>query len=132
MSKVAAIYARVATREQLNNSIEDQIIQLKLYLHKMGYTRIEVFTDNGYSGMNINRPGLNRLIGDLNRFEAIAVSNIDRISRNHSDVMVLINNYLKPSNKKLLISAGNVDSSNPNGICFYLYLTPFPNMKGQK
>lgn len=126
MKKVAAIYARVATREQLNDlSIEDQIEQLKTFLNKKGYRDIEVFADEGYSGNNFNRPEFQRLITNLEGFEAIAVWKIDRLSRNNDEVLGLINNYLKPSNKKLLVSTCDIDSSTPNGYMFLSLLVTF-------
>jgi len=126
MKKVAAIYARVATREQLSDlSIEDQIEQLKTFLNKKGYTDIEVFADEGYSGNNFNRPEFQRLITNLEGFEAIAVWKIDRLSRNNDEVLGLINNYLKPSNKKLLVSTCDIDSSTPNGYMFLSLLVTF-------
>ncbi|QJX64589.1 recombinase family protein [Niallia circulans] len=126
MKKVAAIYARVATREQLNDlSIEDQIEQLRTFINKKGYTDIEVFADEGYSGNNFNRPEFQRLIRNLERFEAIAVWKIDRLSRNNDEVLSLINNYLKPSNKKLLVSTCDIDSSTPNGYMFLSLLVTF-------
>ncbi|MEZ7794925.1 recombinase family protein, partial [Niallia circulans] len=126
VKKVAAIYARVATREQLNDlSIEDQIEQLKTFLNKKGYRDIEVFADEGYSGNNFNRPEFQRLITNLEGFEAIAVWKIDRLSRNNDEVLGLINNYLKPSNKKLLVSTCDIDSSTPNGYMFLSLLVTF-------
>ncbi|WP_156289876.1 recombinase family protein [Oceanobacillus salinisoli] len=126
MNNAAAIYARVATSEQFNDvSIESQVEQLKAYLNKKGYTNIEVFADEGYSGKNFNRPEFQRLIRNLDRFDAISVWKLDRISRNNRDVLYLIDNHLRPSEKKLLVSTCDVDSSTTNGYMFIALLGTF-------
>lgn len=126
MDKSAAIYARVATEEQAKGgSIESQVEQLRGYLTNKGYKKIEVFADDGYSGRYLDRPSFNRLISNLNQFEAIAVSKIDRISRNNRDILGLINNHLKPFNKRLLISTCDIDSSTQNGYMFLSLLDSF-------
>lgn len=128
MDKSAAIYARVATKEQASGLLGNQIEQLRTYLSQKGYTKIEVYSDEGYSGKNLSRHGFKRLISDLEQFEAIAVSSLDRISKNHDDVLRLIHDYLRPLNKRLLVSTSDIDSSTLNGYmfialmnCFYEY-----------
>lgn len=126
MTKKAAIYARVSTEEQTKGySLEGQVEQLKVYLERKGYTSIEVFVDDGYSGKNFDRPNIQRLIRNLNRFDAIAVWKVDRLSRNNEQVLSLINNYLKPFDKKLLISTCDIDSSTANGYMFISLLGTF-------
>ncbi len=132
MNNAAAIYARVATSEQLNDvSIESQVEQLRTYLNKKGYSDIEVFADEGYSGKNFDRPEFQRLIKNLDRFNAIAVWKLDRISRNNRDVLSLINDYLRPSEKKLLVSTCDIDSSTGNGYMFIALLGTFSEYERQ-
>ncbi len=126
MSKRAAIYARVSTDEQTKGfSLKSQEEQLIIYLKRKGYTDIEVFIDDGYSGKDFNRPNIQRLIRNLNSFDAIAVWKVDRLSRNNEHVLSLINNYLKPYDKKLLVSTCDIDSSTPNGYMFISLLGTF-------
>lgn len=126
MRKRAAIYARVSTDEQTKGfSLQSQVEQLKIYLERKGYTEIEVFIDDGYSGKDFNRPNIQRLIRNLSSFDAIAVWKVDRLSRNNEQVLSLINNYLKPFDKKLLISTCDIDSSTANGYMFISLLGTF-------
>lgn len=128
MDKAAAIYARVSTEEQtMGFSLESQVEQLKTYLNRKGYSEsnIEVFIDDGYSGKNFNRPNIQRLIRNLSRFDVIAVWKVDRLSRNNEQVLSLINNYLNPFDKKLLVSTCDIDSSTPNGHMFISLLGTF-------
>lgn len=126
MNKSAAIYARVSTDEQAKGfSLDSQVEQLKVYLERKGYTEIEVFIDDGYSGKDYNRPNIQRLFRNLDKFEAIAVWKVDRLSRNNEHVLSLINNYLKPFNKKILVSTCDIDSSTSNGYMFISLLGTF-------
>ncbi|WP_156289874.1 recombinase family protein [Oceanobacillus salinisoli] len=126
MTKRAAIYARVSTEEQTKGfSLGSQVDQLETYLNRKGYKDLEVFIDDGYSGKDFNRPNIQRLIKNLSSFDAIAVWKVDRLSRNNEQVLSLINNYLKPYDKKLLISTCDIDSSTANGYMFISLLGTF-------
>ncbi|GGJ55268.1 recombinase family protein [Virgibacillus salexigens] len=126
MTKRAAIYARVSTEEQTKGfSLRSQVDYLKEYLERKGYKNIEVFVDDGYSGKNFDRPNIQRLMRNLQQFDAIAVWKVDRLSRNNEHVLNLINNHLKPYDKKLLISTCDIDSSTANGYMFISLLGTF-------
>jgi site-specific DNA recombinase len=126
MNEIWAIYARVSLDEQAKGfSLESQVEHLKTYLSKKGFTNVEVFIDDGYSGKDFNRPNIQRLFRNLNRYAGIAVWKVDRLSRNNEQVLSLINNYLKPFNKKLLVSTCDIDSSTSNGYMFISLLGTF-------
>lgn len=126
MSKKAAIYARVSTDEQTKGfSLDGQVEHLKKYLKSKGYTDVEEFVDDGYSGKDFDRPNIQRLMRNLDKFEVIAVWKVDRLSRNNEQVLSLINNYLKPDGKRLLVSTCDIDSSTPNGYMFISLLGTF-------
>ena len=80
--KRVAIYCRVATVDQL--SLEAQKDQLCIYAKEHGYDSLNYYMDNGYSGLNYNRPALSRLEADIQagRIGAVIVRNVDRIGRN--------------------------------------------------
>ena len=77
-----AIYCRVATADQL--SLEAQKEYLRGYAKEHGYDRIGYYMDNGYSGLNYDRPAFSRLEADIQagRVGAVIVRNVDRIGRN--------------------------------------------------
>lgn len=60
-----------------------------------------------------------------NKFDAIIVWKVDRISRKNSDVLRLIDEQLKPRNMKLLVSTCDIDSSTSNGYMFISLLGTF-------
>ena len=45
-------------------SIENQKLLLQNYVRQRGWNEVDVYIDDGYSGTNFNRPGVQRLIED--------------------------------------------------------------------
>ncbi|WP_249704709.1 recombinase family protein [Bacillus zhangzhouensis] len=126
--KRAAIYIRVSTEEQTKgHSLEAQESTLKEFAENKGYEVYDVYSDGGYSGKNFNRPEIQRLFNDLinDRIDIVLVWKVDRLSRNNTDVVSLIDNELTPSNKKLIITSIDMDSSSPTGHMFISLLSTF-------
>lgn len=124
----AAIYIRVSTEEQIQgHSLEAQESMLKEFAEKKGYEIYDVYSDGGYSGKNFDRPEIQRLFNDLmnDRVDIILVWKVDRLSRNNTDVVSLIDNELTPRNKKLIITSIDMDSSSPTGHMFISLLSTF-------
>jgi len=86
--KRCAIYVRVSTEEQAREgfSVRDQISRLRRFASEQGWD-VEVFVDEGYSGKDMQRPGLQRLIDAIveGRVDVLLISDIDRLSRNIRD-----------------------------------------------
>lgn len=123
-----AVYCRVSTEEQSSGfSLDSQSEILQEYARKKGYEIYDLYIDDGYSGKDFNRPEVQRLFRDLrqDKFEAVVVWKVDRISRSNRDVLTLIDLELKPRNKKLLISTCDIDSSTTNGYMFISLLGTF-------
>lgn len=124
----AAIYIRVSTEEQKQgHSLEAQESMLKEFAEKKGYEIYDVYSDGGYSGKNFDRPQIQRLFSDLtnDRIDVILVWKVDRLSRNNTDVVSLIDNDLTTRNKKLIITSIDMDSSSPTGHMFISLLSTF-------
>src|SRR5215813_4894455 len=93
-----AIYVRVSTNRQTQaQTIEQQLERLQKHLELQGEPRLteNVFRDDGYSGANLNRPGLDRLRdrvkdGTLDR---VVITSPDRLARNYLHQMVLVEEW---------------------------------------
>ncbi|MCM3022325.1 recombinase family protein [Heyndrickxia ginsengihumi] len=123
-----AIYTRVSTEEQKNGySLKGQEEELKAFAERKGFKVVDVYVDGGHSGKNFNRPDVQRLFNDMRnqKFDAILVWKVDRLSRKNRDVLLLIDNELHPRNMRLLVSTCDIDSSNPNGYMFISLLGTF-------
>jgi Site-specific recombinases, DNA invertase Pin homologs len=74
------LYARVSTVDQ---RCELQLLELREYCARRGWTVVEEYVDTGWSGAKSSRPELDRLMQDASehRFDALAVWKIDRLAR---------------------------------------------------
>jgi len=94
-----ALYARVSTtRQQLDQTIEQQIKRLREYVTEQPEWRLEekhIYLDDGYSGAKLNRPGLDRLREHVAKaeFEVILITAPDRLARNYVHQMLLIEEF---------------------------------------
>lgn len=91
----AALYARVSTaRQEREQTIASQIAALHLLAKEKGLVVPDelVFTDEGYSGSRLDRPGLDRLrdLAAEGRVTTLLVHDPDRFARNYVHQQVLL------------------------------------------
>ena len=114
----AALYTRVSTQEQVAEgySLGAQAEKLRNYAKAMEYTVVDLYSDEGYSGGNTNRPALQRLIEDINNnnINIVLIYKLDRLSRNVKDVLELVELFGK-KNVTLFSMTENIDLSSPFG-----------------
>src|SRR2546430_14798206 len=81
-AKRAAIYVRVSTDQQ---SVENQIRELRQVAERRGWNVVEVYKDAGISGAKVRyqRPGLDAILKDASRrkFDVVMAWAIDRLGR---------------------------------------------------
>lgn len=123
----AGIYARVSTREQAEEgySIENQIENAKLYckMHNIPY---EIFVDDGYSGKDLKRPAIQKLLNEVENgnITHVIVFKLDRLSRKLKDILYVID--LLTSKDAVLISLKeNIDISTALGRLLLNILSSF-------
>jgi len=82
-----AMYCRVARADQL--SLEAQKDRLCGYAAENGYDNLDFYMDNGYSGLNYDRPAFSRLEADIQAglIEAVIIRDVTRIGRNVFDTV---------------------------------------------
>ncbi len=114
----AAIYARVSTLEQATEgySISVQKEKLQQYATAQSYEIIGTYSDEGFSGKDLMRPEMERLIADVksNKVDVVLIYKLDRLSRHVKDVLELVELFDKY--KVTLYSlTENLDLSSPFG-----------------
>ena len=91
----AGIYARVSTpRQGRQQTIESQLTVLKSWADENGYelSPENVYTDEGYSGSRLDRPGLDALRDGAEDgvFEVVGVLSPDRLARKYAYQVLLL------------------------------------------
>lgn len=101
MSKpfLCAIYTRVSTDKRLDqefNSLEAQrdaaLAYIRSQAHEGWALLLERYDDGGYSGKNLERPAVQRLLSDVQagKIDVIVVYKIDRLTRSLMDFAKLV------------------------------------------
>jgi DNA invertase Pin-like site-specific DNA recombinase len=97
-----AIYSRKSTEEGLNqefNTLEAQREAAEAYVRSQlhaGWVALEErYDDGGYTGANLERPGLRRLLADIEsgKVDAVLVYKVDRLSRSLLDFARLMETF---------------------------------------
>ena len=115
-NKKAGLYYRLSQEDERAGeslSIENQKKILEKYAHENGFEIIDEYIDDGWSGTNFNRPGVQRLLEDAKngRINAIIVKDLSRFGRNYIEVGQYTD-YLFPTYNIRFIAVGdNVDSA---------------------
>jgi site-specific DNA recombinase len=96
--KQIAIYARVSSDQQVDEgTIDSQIAALRDRVEKDGQSLAEelVFIDEGYSGANLIRPGLEQLrdVAALNGLDRLYVHSPDRLARRYAYQVLLMDEF---------------------------------------
>lgn len=98
-----ALYRRVSTDKQADEgySLDVQYEKLHAYAKTFSQVReIRDYTDDGYSGSSLDRPGITQLIEDIRagRITHVIVVKLDRLSRSQKDTLHLIEDVMLPAN----------------------------------
>jgi site-specific DNA recombinase len=97
-----AIYTRKSTEEGLDqdfNSLDAQRQAAEAYIHSQaqaGWTALPArYDDGGYSGSNLDRPALQRLLADIRtgQIDCVLTQRVDRLSRSLLDFAKLMETF---------------------------------------
>jgi DNA invertase Pin-like site-specific DNA recombinase len=91
MTKKVVIYARVSTLDQ---TVDNQLIELRDHCSKMGWEIVKEYTDEGLSGTlsRDKRPALNAMIDDgyRKKFDTVICWDISRIGRSMKELILFL------------------------------------------
>lgn len=118
MNKVA-IYVRVSTTMQAEEgySIDEQIDKLTSYCKIKDWAVHDIYKDGGFTGSNIERPAMEKLISDAKRkrFDTVLVYKLDRLSRSQKDTLFLIEEVFGKNDISFLSLNESFDTSTAFG-----------------
>ena len=111
-----AIYARTSTDR--NQTVENQLLQLNEVAHRLGWTIVHVYTDEGISGTKgrDRRPAFDELMRGITRrqFDLVAVWSVCRLGRSLQDLVGLLGE-LQARGVGLYSHTQALDTTTPSG-----------------
>jgi site-specific DNA recombinase len=128
-----ASYIRVSTEEQAEKgtSIDHQRESIEGWLKALGFSLFQHYVDDGYSGGNMDRPALQRMLRDAEHglFQGVVVHKTDRLSRNIKDIVKIALDVLD-SHRVIFRSVQEpYDTSTPMGKMLFTLLGSFADFE---
>ena len=131
--KKAAIYIRVSTDAQREEgySIDAQKEALTAYCISKQISNYEYYIDGGFTGSNLNRPEMQRMIEDAEsgRLSHVVVYKLDRLSRSQKDTLYLIEDVLNPHQVAFVSLNESMDTGTPMGRLMLGILSAFAQLE---
>lgn len=133
--KKVALYVRVSTEDQVEGySINEQVDKLTKYCEVKDWDVYNTYLDPGFSGSNINRPGLTNLIKDVERkkVDTVLIYKLDRLSRSQKDTLYLIEEIFIANDIDFVSLNENFDTSTPFGKAMIGILSVFAQLEREQ
>jgi len=126
--KTAFLYERLSRDDNLEGdsySIQNQKTLLIKVAKEKGYTDLVHFSDDGISGVTMERPGFKEMIQELEkgRAAAVFVKDMSRLGRNYIEVGRLTEEFFPEHNIRLVAVSDNLDTDEGES-----ELTPIKNL----
>lgn len=111
-----AIYTRVSTEDQAKEgfSLDAQLDKLRSYCKARGWEIAGEYIDDGYSGRTTRRPAYQKMMQEMDKWDAILVIKMDRIHRNSKNFMLMME-QLRANNKEFVSMTESLDTSTAMG-----------------
>lgn len=97
----------------------------------MNYDEYEYYIDGGYSGKNLNRPAIQKLMKDAktNKIDCVIVFKLDRLSRSQKDTLYLIEEIFNKHNVGFTSIQEKFDTTTPFGKAMIGILSVFAQLE---
>lgn len=109
-----AVYARLSVNEngERDDSLNTQRSILTEYVRANNLGEPVIYEDSDISGTCFDRPGLGRLVGDINsgRVGVLVVKDLSRLGRNNGETLIFLD-YLQEKNVRLISLGDGYDSA---------------------
>jgi site-specific DNA recombinase len=120
-------YTRVSTQEQAISwlGLKVQRDKITAYCISQDWDLLEVYEDPGVTGATLDRPAFNQMMMDAGNgvFDMILTYKIDRISRSLKNLLILVEDTLKPLGIALKsVTESFIDTSSPEGMAMFQVL----------
>lgn len=131
---VLALYRRVSTDKQADEgySLDVQIEKLQAYAKTLSDVKeTRIYTDDGYSGSSLDRPGMKQMIEDIEAgiITHVVVVKLDRLSRSQKDTLHLIEDVMIPANVAFISILESFNTDTPFGRAMVGILSVFAQLE---
>ena len=114
-----ALYCRLSKDDMLqgdSESIKTQKAMLTQYAKEHGFLVVEVYVDDGWSGLNFQRPDFNRMLDDIEagKIDVVITKDLSRLGRDHLKVGHFTEMYFPMKNVRYIAVTDGVDTANKN------------------
>lgn len=132
--KRAALYIRVSTQEQAQEgySVGEQRERLIAYCKAQDWIIADIYVDGGYTGSNLKRPGIQKLMVETDKFDVVLVYKLDRLSRSQRDTLYLIEEIFLPNDVDFVSMQESFDTSSPFGKAMIGLLAVFAQLEREQ
>ncbi len=113
----AAVYCRLSKdddeREGDSSSIQTQRAMLEHYCAQQGWEVTAVYQDDGYTGLNLNRPDLTRMLKAVERrqIDVVVTKDLSRLGRNYIQTGQLIEEFFPKNGVRYIAVNDSVDTA---------------------
>lgn len=122
-----ALYLRLSRddgTEKESGSIQNQRSFLTQYAAENGFNIIDIYSDDGWSGTNFDRPGFLRMLSDIEsgRINCIITKDLSRLGRDYIMTGHYLERYFPQHNVRYIAVNDGIDTYNENTVSD---MTPF-------
>ena len=123
-----AIYCRLSKDDDLQGesaSIANQRDMLEKYCERQGWEVVSVYQDDGYTGLNMERPDLKRMLKAIERrrVNLVITKDLSRLGRNYLQTGILIEDFFPRNGVRYIAMNDGIDTMKDNND-----IAPFKNI----
>ena len=111
----AAVYCRLSKDDDLQGesaSIANQRAMLETYCEQQGWEVVEVYQDDSYTGLNMERPALQRMLKAVERKQVniVVTKDLSRLGRNYLQTGYLIEDFFPRHGVRYIAMNDGIDT----------------------
>ncbi len=114
----AGLYLRLSRED--DNNISESIINQRDYLTgivlESGWTLVDTYIDDGYTGTNFDRPGFKKLLGDIEkkRINLVITKDLSRLGRDYIKTGYYLEQYFPENGVRYIAVNDGIDTFSRN------------------
>ena len=127
-------YVRVSTEDQVDYSPEAQASRCRQYARQHDLGPVTVLADEGWSGKNLDRPQVQRLLelAVAEQVNHVIVWRVDRLTRDTGDLYQLVRLFEQHCVSLHSVNEGQIDLRRPRAGCRSACTASSPSSSGSR